>query len=224
MTHQMGESEWAGRWRAGWGWTETFAAPVSELRDDKDARVKVMHRDFPGWDFFVTFSPAGVPVGFAVQATVPVSPNLGKWTREGTPPREPFAPPVTARFLRRIPVGEIQDLARRAILDLGGRMSSPGTVERWGHAFQEVKRPGRSGRDDRAYAEVAALYVEKLRTNPKTALKDLADDLGYSRSQVRNVLYTARRRRLLTAAQPGKAGGELTEKALALLRHDEGSK
>lgn len=189
-----------------------------QLRDGKhEGRVRVLHRDFPGWEFLVSFSPAGAPVGFAVEAAVVVHPSLGRWMREGKPPRDASAPPVTARFLRRVPVGEIQDIARRAILEKGGLVASPETVERWSRAFQEVKRPGRAGRDDRAYAEVASLYVAKLETGPRTALRDLARELNYNDSQVRNMLYTARRRGLLTAALPGRAGGHLTEKAFTLL-------
>jgi hypothetical protein len=36
-------------------------------------------------------------------------------------------------------------------------------------------------------------------------------------SQIRNILYEARQRELLTDSPKGKAGGDLTEKAIALL-------
>jgi len=46
----------------------------------------------------------------------------------------------------------------------------------------------------------------------------LSEKLHLSASQVRNLLYEARRRGLLTKASRGSAGGTLTEKALKLLR------
>jgi hypothetical protein len=82
-----------------------------------------------------------------------------------------------------------------------------------------AKRPGRRGRDDYEYAQVARHYVALLGT--ATPLKHLADQLGFSASQVRNILYEARRRDLLTDAPKGKAGGTLTPYAYELLQqHD----
>jgi hypothetical protein len=53
-----------------------------------------------------------------------------------------------------------------------------------------------------------------------TPLKSLADELRLSASQVRNKLYEARRRGLLTKAPTGRAGGELTKRATELLATD----
>jgi hypothetical protein len=78
-----------------------------------------------------------------------------------------------------------------------------------------ARRPGRQGRSDLDYARVAAHYVQNL--SSATPLKDLAKQLNFSTSQVRNLLYEARRRGLLTAAPKGKSGGALTERARALI-------
>jgi len=177
--------------------------------------------------FNLTFSSSGSMVGFQVIAssTSTEGPELAGFmaTTDG---HSTSVPPVTARFLRRLPVGEIETAARQHHLSrlpsMKSWVSEP-LVARYAKAFTEQPRPGRRGRDARAYAEVAALYVEKLPAGAKTAVKDLAGELGYSPSQVRNVLYAARRRGLLTPAEPGKAGGRLTGKALDLLRHDEGN-
>lgn len=123
---------------------------------------------------------------------------------------------------RALPLGEIQEVARQGFLRAtGGMRSAEHIADHWGRTFSDRPRPGRAGRDDLPYAEMAALYVEKQRTNAKTALKDLASEKAYSESRVRNILFTARQRELLTAAPAGKAGGELTDKALDILRHEE---
>jgi hypothetical protein len=47
---------------------------------------------------------------------------------------------------------------------------------------------------------------------------DLASDYHLSRAQIRNLLHEARIRDLLTSAGRGRAGGELTTKAIGLLK------
>lgn len=47
----------------------------------------------------------------------------------------------------------------------------------------------------------------------------VARELGYAPTTVRNKINKARERKLLTEGLPGKAGGELTERALILLEH-----
>ena len=81
--------------------------------------------------------------------------------------------------------------------------------------FQLRRRPGRSGRSDLFYAKAAARYVELLTSSSPTA--DLAREMDLRPSQTRDLLHQARRRKLLTASSEGKAGGELTTKALSLL-------
>jgi hypothetical protein len=85
------------------------------------------------------------------------------------------------------------------------------------------KRPGQRGRNELDYALVAAKYVSHLGSHQPVV--DVAKDLHLSTSQVRNILYQARRRGLLTGKdRQGKAGGDLTPKALELLRqHEQGT-
>jgi hypothetical protein len=82
--------------------------------------------------------------------------------------------------------------------------------------FENNRRPGRKGRPDVFYAELAKKYVELLE-GTSTPTKDLAERLGYSPSSVRDFLHQARRRELLSPAVKGMAGGELTNKAMWLL-------
>jgi hypothetical protein len=80
-------------------------------------------------------------------------------------------------------------------------------------------RPGQHGRDELDYALVAAKYISHL--GSRQPVVDVAEELYLSTSQVRNILYEARTRGLLTGKGQGKPGGELTPKALDLLRHND---
>jgi hypothetical protein len=84
-----------------------------------------------------------------------------------------------------------------------------------GWAAGMATRPGRRGRHDLDYARVAARYTAHL--DSATPVADLAAELDVKPSQVRNSLYEARRRDLLTAAPKGKPGGSLTMKARRVL-------
>jgi hypothetical protein len=92
-----------------------------------------------------------------------------------------------------------------------------------GWATNLAKRPGRAGRGDVHYARVATQYVGVL-DQPKPLIA-LAKQLRLKPSQVRSMLYEARRRGLLTDPPvKGRAGGELTKKAHDILEaHDEGT-
>lgn len=94
----------------------------------------------------------------------------------------------------------------------------------------EPRRPGRSGRVDAFYVRWAAAYVDRLRSGSRHPVKDLAEapavwikgftdlDRDKREATVRAILHEARRRELLTGAPRGKPGGELTKKALRLLK------
>ena len=116
---------------------------------------------------------------------------------------------ITTELLRCVRLGEIQREVDRLL---------SGVV--WPHAgfgegFRDSPRPGRRGRSDVEYAEIAAVYVSKLNEpNPTVAT---ATELEYSPSAVGSMLHKARRRGLLTPSPPGQAGGELTRKARELL-------
>jgi hypothetical protein len=85
---------------------------------------------------------------------------------------------------------------------------------------QLAVRPGRRGHSDFDYALTAAQYVERL--GSKTPLADLAKHLDVSQSQARSMLGKARHLGLLTEPPVrGRAGGELTAKAIEILRTHE---
>jgi hypothetical protein len=93
-----------------------------------------------------------------------------------------------------------------------------------GWATNLAKRPGRAGKPDLDYALFAAEYVQLL-DRPKPLLA-LARKRRLSPSQARSKLYEARRRELLTDPPVrGRAGGELTSKAVDILRqHEQGTR
>ncbi len=127
--------------------------------------------------------------------------------RDGADPRGG----LTSEILRSVPLGAVpRELNRLIGLTLPKR-----PVAQLAEDFHKAHRPGRRGRGDGYYAEVAAAYVSRL--DSSSALADLADELALSPSQARNLLYAARRKGLLTEAPGGKAGGQLTDKAKDLL-------
>jgi hypothetical protein len=132
--------------------------------------------------------------------------------------RSPLSPsPVSARMMRTLPITAMERVVRER-----ARWSAlPGVAEAF--TFGEdlgpwsATRPGRKGRGDTEYARVARRYVELLGTHEQPTVV-LADELALSSTQARSVLAQARARGLLTEAPKGRAGGQLTAKAIELLR------
>jgi hypothetical protein len=84
-------------------------------------------------------------------------------------------------------------------------------------AFNAYEQSPKKKHTDRWYAELAAEYVDACRAG-LPANRTVAERRGLSVHTVRNYVNEARRvKKLLTATPEGKQGGDLTEKALALL-------
>jgi hypothetical protein len=79
------------------------------------------------------------------------------------------------------------------------------------------ERVGRRGRDDLYYARWAAEYADALTRSPNP-VAELAGQHHLSASQVRNLVHACRKKEMLTAAPAGRAGGELTARAIKLLK------
>ena len=140
--------------------------------------------------------------------------------------------PISARLLRKIPLGALERMARDHLRwELASRAHSghpdiEASLDRGGHALREAltanHRPGRRGHGDLAYAALAARYVARLGSGRE--VQELKEDLEqegryYSRNRIRNMLSDARTKGLLTRPPvPGKSGGRLTERAIALLK------
>ncbi len=92
------------------------------------------------------------------------------------------------------------------------------TVDEASASFIDTQRPGRAGRPDIKYAMWAEKYVDAVEaTCGKPMAKLMAENPGFDEARIRNILHQARDRGLLTDAEVGKAGGQLTDKAEALL-------
>ena len=82
-----------------------------------------------------------------------------------------------------------------------------------------AKRGGRPPtHDDAFYALVAYRYA----LGGPDPVKAVATDVCVSLSQARNLIATARKKGMLTATMPGRAGGQITSRAAELL--DQGTR
>lgn len=198
---------------------------------EKGHAVTLVHEDLPGWRIQLVMNAAGLVESLCLET----------FTTRGLPgylpPGHPWAgdvlpvettsplPPggVTSRLLRRLPLGELVAAVRKDLLSVAqylSRQDGPDYAEVADNAERFARRPGRRGRKDRDYAEIAAAYVEILATNDRKPVETLASRTFLSPSQLRNVLYEARRRDLLTKSPPGRPGGQLTEKCHRILEEN----
>jgi hypothetical protein len=115
---------------------------------------------------------------------------------------------VTARLLRSVQIGAIHEAVN---VHLAGRDEVPGRL---------ADPTKRTRRDDAYYAAWAAHYVQMTAASPAPVV-ELAEKFGVTRDRVRNVLHLARQRGLLTRGTRGRAGGQLTDKALDALGREE---
>ena len=123
---------------------------------------------------------------------------------------------ITTRMLRQLRTGDLIAALRAA-----ARQSS-----RYFGVSPELPVPtrvGRRGRDEMYYARWAAAYADALARSPQP-VADLAARHNLSPSQIRNLMHACRRRGMLTASPPGRAGGELTQRAVQLLKEDSSGK
>lgn len=125
--------------------------------------------------------------------------------------------PVGQSLLTQLGLGSVHRAVRYAF-------EVPATAavlgERWGAVA--ARRPGRRGRDDLYYALVAQDYVEACRENARAPIQVMIKRTpGHATAdEIRARLRRARtqERALLTRSAPGRAGGELTDKAKDVLR------
>jgi hypothetical protein len=87
--------------------------------------------------------------------------------------------------------------------------------------FNRGARGRRSVHDDAFLANVAAVYVDHVRSGTSDATVATARDIRYSTTQAKRLIAQARERGLLTETEQRRAGGELTDKAREILRREE---
>lgn len=149
--------------------------------------VTTSHYEWEGYDVQLVLRPVS---GRKAVTELHVSPIDGA---------EP-AGPLTSVLLRTLPLGRMRDDALE-VETLGEARSLVGSVRR----------------DERFYAEVAEAYVNLLAVNAYKPVEALAHAVEVPVRTVHAWLHKARKRGLLTSAGAGQAGGELTERARALL-------
>jgi hypothetical protein len=132
---------------------------------------------------------------------------------------------ITARLLRRIPLGEHRRHAETFIARLKETHRGMGAdLAAWGFNAEiekGKKKPTvqrRGGRPDRFYADLAAAYVARIAAGSRRPVADLADRRKLSASVVRDAIHEARVRGLLMKGRQGAPGGTLTAKAEAILK------
>lgn len=171
------------------------------------------HPAIPGWIVELTLDSAGTVKAFTLR-----------------PEHDLPAGGVTARLLRRVPLGELERSMRRrlhAVLTTSEAHVANEPRSQFMHDYLDalvnvIERPGRRGRDDLQYARIAAMYVQILDSGSSRPNAEAAAALHFSPSQFSQLIYRARQRGLLSPSPPGRAGGALTKKAIRLLEVEDG--
>jgi hypothetical protein len=171
----------------------------SYSRSEKRFRSEFDIEGYPGWRFVarIAETDAGLQVDrLVIEPSGKVAPFGG----------------ITTRMLREIRTGAIIASARMTGRVLASYLPD-GAPD-----LSVSERVGRRGRDDRFYARWAAEYVAACARSTRP-VADLAARHHLSPSQVRNLVHACRHKRgMLTDPLPGKAGGELTDRAIELLK------
>lgn len=186
---------------SGFEWAEFLGDDRWELDVEEDT-ISFWERlpDHPDWVVQATFQSASHNPAIQSLAIRPyrrwapiagLDTNIWRAVRLGDLQRKVWAKVHTEDVIKR--------------LDIAHRRKADGRVPR---------RP-RGGHNDLYYARWARRYVvARERPSP---VQRLSKRHHLSVSQIRNILYEARQRELLTDSLKGKAGGDLTDKAIALL-------
>jgi hypothetical protein len=155
--------------------------------------------EWRGYRFELTFR-AGVLVGIKVA-------------------REDDALPLTRTTLQRVSLGELERAVRAKIAAVVAQFGedNPGR-DMFPDAAQWRETPAaraRADRDDVKLAELAREYVKRI--GERAPARILARDLDYAEKSISKLIRRARVRGLLTSTTKGRAGGQLTPRALVLL-------
>ncbi len=196
---------------------------------DGDSVVAVEDPEHPGYRFQVVFAEDGRVIGWGI-----FSERLLPSPKELPADDPSWGPPsvVTARVIRSAHFGAIERAARQLAAEDAGLVASgelptdlsPTERRQLGRlrkAIGETRRPGPKGGnfvlDDRHYALVAHDYVRALAKSSKPNAVVGAQWIVAPKT-VRNWIFEARERKLLSETPPGKAGGHLTEKGKRALK------
>lgn len=128
---------------------------------------------------------------------------------------DPIDPRVFAKLSLRWMLTDIQrEMSEPFLRYLLTRNNDPG----WQDPFIALPRTGRKGRPDIDFAVWADRYVTARNQTKGRPMKVLmAENPGFSNAAIKAILHKARGRGLLTKSEQGRAGGDLTKKAIDLL-------
>lgn len=140
-----------------------------------------------------------------------------------------FGPPppgLTARRLRKIRLEEARRDARAYLEESIASSSDPEAIRR--HLEEARLARGRKIRQarwtawtDADYVTLAAKYVTKIRDGARAPVAELAGDYHFTPSRIRQALAHARAKGWLTSTTRRRAGGALTDEALAIAKRAE---
>jgi hypothetical protein len=155
--------------------------------------------------------------GSPVVERVEVGPRGGEFDHDQLATIRRALPPggLPLRAVRSLTFTDALNAARQMLAE-----ASDYTLNR--HRFTRAtldapRRPGKKGRPDRYYAEVAAAYVQAIERGSRHPAQDVAARRNEKPQYIRSLLLVARDRGLLTGHGRGRAGGALTPKAKAIL-------
>lgn len=127
--------------------------------------------------------------------------------------------PFTTSMLRSVPLGETIAKARQLAANTYDVLNDEAAA-RLEELLWPWKVDARSTsvvRDDLAYSALAARYVQLVAGGSRKPVEQLAKELGVAPVTVSQHLREARQRGVLTATEPGRSGGELTDHAMHVL-------
>jgi hypothetical protein len=119
------------------------------------------------------------------------------------------------RTARSLTLSAALDFARECLAQTGDYTLARHGISRT--TLDAPRFPGKRGRSDRYYAEIASAYVRAVESGSRHPAADVAGQMGDTSQYIRTVLMTARKRGLLTPARPGTSSGTLTAKGRTAL-------
>jgi hypothetical protein len=182
--------------RLTWVWDES-----SEQVDDHVVEFTCVMDGYPGWHVVPVVQYGHL--GGAIIRSVTVRPAGEQIPDYG----------ITTKMLLELRAGDILGIYAGIAQETGLR------PDLFIDTRPRETRTGPKGWEPLEYAEWARDYVAAMQSDPVHPIRLLARDKHYSDRSVRDIIRRCRARRMLTDdAKPGRAGGELTDEAIRLLK------
>ena len=162
--------------------------------------------------------------GGAVGSFGPAREAAGHWS--GDPDRIPRGG-LESQTLRSVPLGSVRPFVLSKLRPLERVLPEEEALRRMFRNYMlrgadvlaARPRPRRNtGRDDRYFAVLADEYVRLIETGERRPTTKLAANRSESPAKIRDRLHEARERGLLSPGEPGRRGGSLLPRAIALVK------